>query len=510
MGLPIPTVTITVVDNGANVGATVPQTSVQVKIGCAIGGVVNQPFATLQPSALQTQFIGGTLVEAAALVCEAGNVAVCISAPIVTLGTATAVQSTVPGGSTSVVTTSLDATHGAWDTYYFQVKCVLTGTIGTGPGPSVIVSRDGGRNFGAPISLGATNALYLGAGTLTTFLAGGSGVQLNFAAGTLVNGDSWRFSTIAPLWNDAGLNAALAAFFSSQYAVSGVGSMHIVGTSSTGDITAIQTAVQAGATSFVYERVMVELRDALTPTTYGGAGETEATWIAALATVTSSLTAQVRVCAGGGHYNTPSPFATPDSGAPSYRRPATWSQAVRRTQIQRQRRAGRVLDNPLSTISVLPQDAQDGFIYHDERSTPGLNASRIMTLMTWPLKGTGFFVCQENLLSPSGSQFTELAIGNVLDDACSISYQIGVDQVSNDVPLAPNGTLDPVFLNTLQADINNELKTLLVNTSEVSAVFATLNPLWNVQTTGTIPITVAVQPKGYVNAITTTIFIQVA
>src|ERR1700678_957713 len=114
----IPSVTITVADNGASAALSVPQSSVQLKVGCAIGGTVNQPFATGNPASLQTQYIAGPLVEAAGLVCQAGNYAVCVSCPIATKGTATAVQATVPGGSTSTVTVTVDATYGPWDRYF--------------------------------------------------------------------------------------------------------------------------------------------------------------------------------------------------------------------------------------------------------------------------------------------------------------------------------------------------------------------------------------------------------
>ena len=76
---PIPTVTINVVDNGASAALSVPQSNVQLKIGCAIGGTVNQPFATTNPQTFQAQFIGGPLVEAGGLVCQAGNICIGIA-----------------------------------------------------------------------------------------------------------------------------------------------------------------------------------------------------------------------------------------------------------------------------------------------------------------------------------------------------------------------------------------------------------------------------------------------
>ena len=514
---PIPTVTITVADNGASASIAVPQQNVQLVIGVAIGGTVNQPYASSNPQAIQTQFTGGPLVEAAGLIAQAGNIPICISCPIVTPGTANAVQATVPGGSTSTVTVSVDATYGCWDQMYVQVRCLVAGTINGagGPGPVIQVSFDAGRNWGAPISLGAATSLYLGTGSLTNRQPGGTGTQLNFGVGAMAGPsgsgqnlvyDTWRFGTYAPAWNDAGVEAALSEFFASQYAVAGVGSMHIVGVCAAGDISAIQTSLTTGVAGFVYTRAMVELRDALQPTAWGGSGETEATWMAALATVVAGETAQPRISPDGGYYNTPSPYANAAGGAPAYRRPLTWSRAVRRTQIGLQRRAGRVKDGAYSTIAVnAASDPTDGFIYHDERITPGLNAARIGSALTWPKKGLGFYQCQEPLLSAPGSQFVELAIGNVLDVACDIGYAAGVEEVSDDLLTQPNGTLQPVELNKFQGSIQIALNQGMVGIALVSSVTAVVSPTQNVNATGIVPVTITVTPKAYINAISETI-----
>ena len=200
------------------------------------------------------------------------------------------------------------------------------------------------------------------------------------------------------------------------------------------------------------------------------------------------------------------PYANAAAGAASYRRPLAWAHAVRRTQIPMQRRAGRVKDGPYSTIAVDPtNDSGDGFIYHDERVNPGLNAARIGSAMTWPKKGAGFFQCQEPLLSAPGSQFVELAIGNVLDVACDIGYAAGVEEVSSKLKVQSNGTLDPIDLNIAQGNIQTALNEGMVQTPLVSAVSATISPTANVAATGTIPITIVVTPDPFANSIVETI-----
>ena len=505
----IPSVNIIVQDQGASAALSVPQQKVQAKYGVAIGGIVGQATATSSPAALQTALVGGPLVEAAGLICAAGNIVVAMPCAMSTKGTAGAVQATTPNGSSSTITVVLDSTFGAWDTYYVQVRPITGGTIGTA-GIQLQTSLDAGRNWSATFNLGTATTLDLGQ-PLNTVSPGGTGLRLSFGAGTIKVGDSWRFATVGPQANGASIAAGVAAFQVSQYGVAGVGSSHVVGDtmhggSSVSDVVTISNQVQAGVGIFEYQGVIVDLRDALTPTAWGGSGESEATWIAALQTATGGLTAEPRICAGSGYYNTPSPYANSAGGQPAYRRCGTWSQAVRRTQIDLSQRAGEVDLGPYSTILVDPAtDPSDGFVYHDERTTPGLNNSNIASLQTWPKKGAGFFQCQEPVLSAPGSSITELAIRNVVDIACDIGYAAGVEEVSSKLKVQANGTLDPIDLNIAQGNIQTALNEGMVQTPLVSAVSARISPTANVLSTGTIPITIVVTPDAFANDIEETI-----
>lgn len=506
----IPTVTITALDNGANAALSVPLTQVQLCIGCAITGgaaaSAAQVFAFSQPAAVQAALIGGPLMEKCGLLCEAGSIALAVTCPVATTGTCTAVTATAGNVGNAALTTSVDSTYGAWDTGYWKVQCVVAGTLGTGPGPSIIISADAGRNWSTPISLGTALTYGIGA-TLNTKTPGGSGIQLGFTtAQTMSVGDSWTFGATGMAWNDAGVQAAISKYSASQYAIAGVGSTHIVGVAGSSDITNFQTYLQALTAGYLYPRALTEFRDAGAPVIYGGSAESEAAWITSLATVANGLTAQARICSGGGNYNTPSPFPGVGGGTFSYRRPGAWSQAVRRTQISLTQRAGEVDLGAYSTIAVNPaSDPLDGFVYHDERVTPGLNAARIASLMTWPKQGAGFFQCQEPLLSPLSSQYTELAIGNLVDAASDIVYAAGVLIVSSQLVVTVAGTLDPTFRNNLQSKIQSSLQSGLVATNLCSAVQATIYPSQNVASQGYVTVQIAVTPSPFANAIVFTI-----
>lgn len=511
---PVPSLTITVQSQGGAVSISVPSQRVQLKVGVAIGATANVPVASSSLTVLQTALTGGPLLEAAGLIAKAGNIPVCVPIPVVTLGSATAVEATVPGGSTSTVTVTTDSTYGAWDTYFVEMLCLTSGTIGTAPGPLVQFSGDAGRNWGTPVQLGTATTYYLGSGVLNTATIGGTGVSMAFGAGTMVKGDFWKFSTTQPQGNAAGIVAALAAFQASQYGKAGVGSCHIVGDvmhggSSTDDIASIETQLDAGLAFFQYDRAIVELRDAKAPAAWGGSGETEATWIAALQTAMSGLTA-ARVCPDGGNYNMTSAFANAAFGLPAYRRNLAWAHAVIRTQIQPQQRAGRQKNNnqPYQQIVVnSATDPADGFIYHDDSTTPGLAISRIACAMSWPGTG-GFSQATEPLLCANGSQISELVIGNVADIACDISYAQGRIEISDDLILQANGTLSPGAITVVNGGLQQALNDGLTAPSYVSSVTSTVSPTQNVLATGTIPITVGILRKGYVDSENITIYMQ--
>src|SRR5262249_32139583 len=124
---------------------------------------------------------------------------------------------TKTGTGTSVVTTTLDATNGAFDYYFVKVLVVTGGTIATGP-CAIQVSLDAGRNYGQVIQLGVAN----------TYVIANTGITLNFAAGTLVTGDTYTFAAYGPMWTTANVQTALNALVGSQYGVVGWGSTHIV------------------------------------------------------------------------------------------------------------------------------------------------------------------------------------------------------------------------------------------------------------------------------------------
>lgn len=473
-------VEITIVDGGAAV--VVPGSSVQVVIGTSSSGTAAQPIATQNPNALRSVFDTGPLVEAGALSCIAGGTVIACRAATVTAATKTAVTSTKVAASTSVVT----ATGTPLDD--FQIKLVITtgGTIAAA-GIKFQVSVDGGRHYGPILSLGTAN----------TYAISKTGCSFAFAAGTLDAGDTYTFSTTAPLWDTSSVIACLSAISDSQFAIAGWGSMHIVGPVTGANAATIQTALDSLAGDFVYTRAIMHARDAAMPVAWGGAGETEAAWLAAVAADFSALDAK-RILVAAGHYNIPTAFKNASAGSPSHRRSLSYALAARQVQIPPQRHAGRVRDGSLQNISVDPtNDPTDGFIYHDARTLAGLDTARLTAART-RIGLPGFYVVNPNLMSAPGSIFTILPLGNVMDVACSIVHQVGQTDINSDIRLNPNGTIYENEALAIEARFKGQIKVQMIDNAMISSCTVTVSRTQNVLATSIVKVTVSIVSRGYI------------
>lgn len=562
------------ISDGGSASIIVPGSSVQLVIGCSSSGTVGQIVATRSAQTLQANFGTGPLPEAAALSCLAGGTVLAIKAATASVGTASAVSSVAAG--TSVVTVqgavALSSTTGVgvspvvvtssaahnyatgdivtisgvtgntnangtfpitvlssttfslpasvvangtgasgsslkspMDTAYVQMLVTQGGTIGTGP-IGVQLSLDAGRNYGPVLSLGTANALAIP----------GLNVSLKFAAGTLVAGDIFRFATTEPTWNTAGIQAALNAFMASQYAVQGVGSIHIVGPCNGATASTIQGYLDNLATNFVYSRAFVSARDASPAAVWGGTAETESTWSAALIADYASTQAR-RICPSAAYWNMPTAFPSPSVyGAPSFRRSLAWAAAARQVQVPAQRHLGRVKDGSLTQIVVNPlTDPQDGFIYHDERINPGLDyiiagsGGRFMSTMT-RTGLPGVYITNPLSAAPLGSDYFLMPLGNVMDVFATIVHQVAQQVIDDDVRVNANGTIYENDARAIESLIASSVNAVMFAQSMISqpvgagpSAAATgaaiiVDRTTNIRSTSAVNLTGQIIARGYV------------
>lgn len=104
---------------------------------------------------------------------------------------------------TSVISIAAGA-NGYLDETDFRIVVVTGGTIGTN-GIVVSISADGGLS---------TKNVRLG--TATSYTVPYLGIVISFGAGTLIAGDTYTFTTTAPMWDSDGIAAARVALASQQ------------------------------------------------------------------------------------------------------------------------------------------------------------------------------------------------------------------------------------------------------------------------------------------------------
>lgn len=471
-------VEITILDGGGSV-VVVPARSVQLVIGPATSGTDNALVATRNLTTLTSTFTSGPLPQAAALPILKGGTAICIKAPTVTAAASSSVTQTGGGAAVTVTGTPTDE-------FYVYGKVTVGGTIGT-KGIQFQLSLDAGRHFGPAIALGTAN----------TYLIPGTGLTLNFAAGTLTAGDTFKFGTTPPLMDTGGVQDALNAFAASQYAVAGIGSCHIVGYFDGADLQTIQGYVDALKARFVFARAICELRDASPAAVWGGTAEDEATWLDAVTDDVSALSAD-RVCPCAGNYNMPTAFPTAVCGTPTYRRNLAWALAARQVQIPPQRHAGRVRDGALSNISLDPtNDGSDGFVYHDESLNPGFDLARV-TSARLRIGLPGFYITNPLLASAPGSVFTLLPLGNVMDVACAIVHQVGQQEINSDIRLNDNGTIFENEAQAIERVMLGQLNAQMTSQDMISNATVSVNRNNNIRATSKVEVTVTIFSRGYV------------
>ena len=426
-------VEITILDNAGAANIVTAAPSVVAIFGASSTGTVNTPISTRSISTLTSTFGYGPLVELGALLIASG------ATVIATRVTSSAGSSTVPTGESGA--SAMTVSGNPNDMYFAQVNIISGGTVGgVGATMKFQVSLDAGRTFGPVITQDIATAP-------TTYVIPQTGLTLSFSAGTVVAGDQIKFSTTEPIVTAGNVVTAITALANSVYAQSGWGSMIVHGPASSAngfaaaDAATIQAYLDTMATNQLFDRVIVNARDAIYPTAWGGAGETDTVYTNALVANAASRNAK-RVCFGAGYYNIPSGIANSVAGTPRYRRPGSWAIQARKVAVAVQTLSSRVKDGPLSAIIVdTTSDPTDGFVYHDERINPGLDAVGYASFWTRLQQGSGFFVRSENLFSPPSSDFDLFAVGQCFDNFCSTLVQYFTASIDESVRTNANGTI---------------------------------------------------------------------
>lgn len=377
-----PKVTITELDGALGV---LPASAGRIPavVGVSSTGVANTPATFARVTDLVSTFGAGPLVEAAAAFIELYGLAVCVVKTEHTgvAGTASAVTSVATG--TSVVTVT--AVPAPLDDYELVLLVVTGGTIGVA-GATYRVSYDGGRTYGAETALGVATSAALGT----------SGVSLDFAAGTLVAGDTHSVVTTAPQWDGTELTTALTAL---KNTLINWELAFIVGPIDATTIDNVETAFAGMFSAGKYHGYIAHVR---MPTP----GETEAAYLSAMTALSAAKSTKY------GSVDAGACKLTSSVNGRKYRRPAAFSTAPRTASVSEEVNIADLTLGALPGVSI--RDANGNPDEHDESFFPGLDDLRYEVLRTHD-GYSGVYVNRPRLFSPEGSDFQLMPHRRVLN-----------------------------------------------------------------------------------------------
>lgn len=411
-------------------------------------------------------------------------------------GTVTPTGSIQSGSGTSVVT----FTGTPKDTYFILVTLITGGTVGT-TGIQFTVSLDAGRSVNLPrISLG----------TASTYVIPNTGITINFAAGTLTAGVTIRGYTSEPLPAIADITAGILALQESPYAAAGWGSMHLVGAIGGTDAGTVGTNLETMAAAKIYSRMLGHVRDASPPAAWGGTGETDATWSAAVILDYLSTTSK-RLGVSAGHYNIRSVYPNSVAGLPIYRRPLSFAWAARvagQLPLPADHEGWVRLGALSQVVQDNVNDPVDGFVYHDERQgfvfdQLGGGSGRMTAARTRVGRLAGWWISNPLSLAAVGSDFQLMPRGRVMDIACDTVQQAALPFVNQRFKLNANGTIRESEALAIEATQRRALDIAIGN--QISGRTIVVDRDWNVRDNSSLHITGTIQSDGYALEIDETI-----
>lgn len=408
----------------------------------------------------------GPLTEAAARHIElTGNPVVVVRTGVTTDGAAGAVDDSGVDGTSAI---TVDAAVKPYDDYEVYFLVVTGGTRGT-DGITFRYSLDGGRNMSALVSLG----------TATSYTIPNAGVKVDFAAGTLVAGDYWSFTTTAPLYSAAELGTALDALRLSAHAV------EIVQIAGLVNGTTFDTLSTKLTSSYAAGKYITAVANCRMP----NEGESEATYLSAMTTIFASKSdTRIALCAGACR------VISSVSGR-NYRRPVSFAVASREASFAEHVNMADVNLGPLPGVSVVAASGNPE--QHDESTSPGLDDARFYVLRT--IVGyAGVYVNRPRIFSAEGSDFRLVPHRRVLNLAHAALAAYFVRRLNKPVRVnATTGFILEEEALEIEAGARSVMRAALLAAPKASAIEFALSRTDNLLSTQTMTGQARVIPLAY-------------
>jgi hypothetical protein len=347
------------------------------------------------------------------------------------------------------------------DGYDVRVGITTAGALGAAV---FTYSVDGLNNVSAQI-LVPSGGVYAIAGT---------GVVLTFA-GTFVALDTYAFTTTTASFAAADVAAALVIFLASRTPIFMV---HVVGMGASAAACAtlaatVDTSMTAAETSQQYEMAIVEC-----PTV-----EIDATIATAFASLSSR---RVGVCVGDiGHISSSTPGRV-------IRRNVGIAYASRLCAIRPAEHPGYVGSTKGKLANVASLYSNFGSA---SWSPDFLDSNRFVTARGFP--GRGYYITRGNMMAPAGDDYSSVMNRRVMDVASTQAIFSAQPFLNKDLKVNAAGTIYEPEAVAIESIIRSDEEAQLISTDNASSVEVTISRSERILTTKTMPMTIAIVPKGY-------------
>jgi len=464
-----PSVNITELDGALGV---IPSTAGKLTafIGCATAGPLNLPAAFARVVDLQTNYVGGQLVEAAgSYIYTTGRPALVVRAGASTDPVLGPVTTTIAG--TSVVTAAADG-DGPIDDYELVVKFPVGGTIGAA-GILYQVSYDGGRNWSARQALGTENSIVVG------------GVEFTFAAGTFVAGDMFACTVHPAQWGGTELQAALTALGYSAVQWEQLSIVGVLDATNAGLVDTWCAGIRNSQHKYRSWIGSARVPDRDDPE----AIETEAEYLADMAGVWSSFST-TRGTVGAGACRLISGVT-----GRNYRRPFGWPVVNASGAVTEEVDIADVNLGQLPGVTI--RDPNGNVDEHDESINPGLDDLGLCVARTWDAYD-GTYINLPRIKSPAGSDYSIIPYRRVMNLAEQVAYVYFVRRLNKPIRVDANtGFILPSEALEIEAGANAVLGAALLAKPKASSVSFVLSRTDNVLSTKTLSGTIRITPLAY-------------
>jgi hypothetical protein len=166
----------------------------------------------------------------------------------------------------------------------------------------------------------------------------------------------------------------------------------------------------------------------------------------------------------------------------------------RAAAIPVQRNIGRVKDGALPVLAAYVnttkvEDLTSGDLLHDKG---------YIFLRTFAGR-SGYYLNDDPMCAPVTDDYSQLALGRVIDKATMVSYQTYVEELNDEITIDENGKISVPVIKYLQNKIESAVNLAMVD--EISSFSAYIDANQNVLSTGKITVKASIVPMGYTKTI---------